>query len=371
MKNVTIIGAGNGGMTTAYHLSKNNFNVCIYDSENFSTQIKAINESGGIKALDEEHGCSMILGGYEKIALATTNVKQAVNFSDVLIMVCPSFAQEIFFNDMLPYLKTGQTIVLMPGNYGGLALNKIKNNSIYKELDINFVDAISIPWACRIVEPGVITIMGIKEFLPVSIHCENKDANKEEIKNIIKDVMPIRLEFLQNPIIAGLENINFGGHPLLTVLNMGLLENFNGNFNYYRDCCSTATANVAKKMDIERLSVGKAYGFSLRTELDAMNSLYNSNYETVYDFNRDSVTHIKINSAPSSSQDRYISEDVPYLLVPCYWLAKKANINVPIIESCIHIACAYNDEDYFTTGRTLEKMGIGNLSMEEIIAKFS
>ncbi|WP_034602597.1 NAD/NADP-dependent octopine/nopaline dehydrogenase family protein [Clostridiisalibacter paucivorans] len=368
MKKVSIIGAGNGGVTAAYHLSKIGNSVCIYDLPEFDTQIKAINENGGIKALAELHDCEMLFSGFENITKATTDIKEAVEFSDVIIMICPSFAQETLFRNMLPHLKDGQTIVLMPGNYGGLVLNKIKNDSSRADLDITFVDAISIPWACRAVEPGEITIMGIKEFLPMSVFPYSK---LEDVKTKLDNLLPLKLEFLQNPIIAGLENINFGGHPLLTTLNMGILENFNGEFNYYRDCCSTATANAAAKMDKERLSVGHAFGFKLRTELEAMNALYNSDCKTVYEFNRASTTHAKINSAPASSKSRYITEDVAYLLVPCYEFAKLARLEVPIVESCIHIASAYNDENYFETGRTLEKMGLKDMSIKEIVEYIS
>lgn len=368
MKKVSIIGAGNGGLTAAYHLAKIGNSVCIYDSPMFDTQIKAINEKGGIEALEELHECKMLFPGFEKITKATTDIKEAVDFSDVLIMICPSFAQEILFKEMLPYLKDDQIIVLMPGNYGGLVLNKVKNNSSRSDLKITFVDAISIPWACRATEPGKIAIMGLKEFLPMSVF---PYSNLEYTKSKIDNVLPLRIEFLDNPMVAGLENINFGGHPLLTTLNMGILENFNGEFNYYRDCCSTATANAAAKMDKERLSVGDAFGFKLKTELEAMNALYNSNYETVYEFNRASTTHAKINSAPASSNNRYITEDVAYLLVPCYEFAKIAGFKVPIVESCIHIASAYNDENYFEKGRTLEKMGLNDMSVEEIVKYLS
>ncbi|EDT23018.1 NAD/NADP octopine/nopaline dehydrogenase family protein [Clostridium perfringens] len=70
---------------------------------------------------------------------------------------------------------------------------------------------------------------------------------------------------------------------------------------------------------------------------------------------------------PSSSKHRYIIEDVPYLLVPCYELAKKAGLNLPIVTSYINIANAYNNEDYFKIGRTLEKMGLSNKNLKEII----
>lgn len=363
MHRITVIGAGNGGMTAAYHFAKLGHDVTIYDSPDFPAQIEAIRELGGIRALDEAHDCPMILGGFEESIHPTCDPEEAASFSEIMVMVCPSFAQEILFRQLVGHMHDGQTLLLMPGNYGGLVLDRVRQE-VRPELDLTFADAISIPWACRIHEPATITIMGIKEFLPLSVYPKAKltDARKA----LIKDTLPIPVEFLDNPVQAGLENINFGGHPLLTTLNMGLLENFDGNFCYYRDCCSTATANACAHMDKERLSVGSAYGFRLRTELEAMNALYAMDCETVYELNRGSVTHSKIDKAPDSSHSRYITEDVPYLMVPCYELATLAGIKVPIVESCIHIASAYNDEDYFETGRTLEKMGLGGLSVEQI-----
>lgn len=80
----------------------------------------------------------------------------------------------------------------------------------------------------------------------------------------------------------------------MTICNIVLLENFKGNFNYYKDCCSTATANACAIMDKERLSVGNKFGWKLETELDAMNGLYASKEKNVYDFNRNSTTHSKL-----------------------------------------------------------------------------
>ncbi len=365
MQKITVIGAGNGGMTAAYHLAKNGHEVCIYDSPNFPKQIEAIKAKGGIEAVATLYDCEMILPGFSNIALATTDIKEAMEFSNIYVMICPSFAQEILFSQMLPHIKDGAKVILMPGNYGGLVLNKMIKESDKKDIDITFVDAISIPWACRIVDEARISIMGLKEFIPVSIF--PKKNRTAELEHIISEILPIKIEILENPIVAGLENINFGGHPLLTTLNIGILENFDGKFNYYKDCCSKATANAAAKMDIERLSVGKALGLNLRTELEAMNALYACDETSVYDFNRKSTTHEKINSAPNSSKARYITEDVPYLLVPCFELAKACGIEVPIVRSCITIASAYNDDDYFTSGRTLKKMGFDKCTKEEIL----
>lgn len=361
---VSIIGSGNAGLTAAYHFSLHGAKVCLYGAQGFDQPLTDIEQRGGIEALAEFNAVPLDFSGFQAIDQITRELKDAIDYSDLLILPVPSFAQEPLFIAMLPHLRDGQTIMLMPGNYGSLVLNQIKESHGYKDLDITFVDAISIPWATRIVGPAQLAILGIKEFLPVAAFPANKT---EAAIERMQKVMPLPLTPLSNVISAGLENINFGGHPLLTTLNMGLLENFDGQFNYYKDCCSVSTAKAAAVMEKERQAVGKALNLNLKPELDAMNELYAMQCETVYEINRTSETHGKLNSAPNSASNRYITEDAAYLLVPCFELGKLTGIPTPLVNACLHIDNAYNDTNYFQDGRTLEKMGLAGMSVTEIM----
>ena len=367
MKNrITIIGAGNGGVTAAYHLSALGREVCLYDAPEFDTQIRAIGAAGGVTALEELHGRPLLFPGFQPVARVTTSMEEAAAFSDTLVMICPSFAQEFMFSALLPYLREGHIVMAVPGNFASLVFKKMLDASPKKGLNITFADCISLPWATRLGGPAKVCIMGLKEFLPLSIF--PKTNATPEVREKLQAALPIPAEFLDSPIQAGLENINFGGHPLLTTVNIGLLENFDGNFTYYRDCCSPSTARASAKMDLERLAVGQALGLPLRTELEAMNALYAADCKTVYDFNRGSPVHEKLKDAPNTAKARYITEDVPYLLVPIYLLARKLGVRADLMRSVICLASAYNDEDYLTTGRTLEKMGLDSLTPEELCA---
>lgn len=365
MMRVTVIGAGNGGLTAAYVLASSGNEVCIYDSPQFPAQVNAIKEKGGITALSEDNGAKMLFPGFEEISLATTDIEKAMEFSDTFMMVCPSFAQEIMFSTMLPYIKDGMKIFIVPGNYGGLVLNKMVQNSDKRGTDITFIDTISLPWATRAVDAGVISIMGAKEFMPLSIFPKVKQT--EDMIKFVKEIFPIPVEILDNPVVAALENINFGAHPLFTILNMGLLENFEGGYNFYRDCCSPSIAKVEDILDRERLTVGESLHLHLRTELQAMNALYASDCSSIYEFNRGSSAHGKIKNAPANAKTRYITEDIPYLFVPFCELAKICGVEVPAAEALITLANIYNDEDYRKTGRTLDKMGFNHWTKNEIL----
>lgn len=362
--NITIVGAGNGGLTAAYMIAQNKHNVLLVDDPKYSTQINAINQNKKIKALQSFNDVSFKHWGEVNNVKTTFDFQKAAEFSKIIIMVCPSFAQEILFEKLLPHLNDEHIIVSLPGNYATLALTEFKNSKGFKNLNPTFVDGISIPYACRIVNPGEIAILGVKEYLSISVF--PKKGLDKKIANTLSSIFNLKFNLLANPIVAGLENFNYGGHPLMTVCNIGLLENFDGKFNYYKDCCSTATAAACHIMDKERLSVGEAYGWKLLSELEAVNSLYGTKEKTVYDFNRNSVTHGKLHNAPSSSQHRYITEDVPYLLVPCYELGKKAGLELAVVKSIITLAGAYNNANYFQTGRNLKKMGLDSMSIQQI-----
>lgn len=361
---VSVIGSGNAGLTAAYHFTLQGADVCLYGAEGFDQPLADIEQRGGIEALASFNDVPLAYAGFQAIDKVSRDLEETLAYSDLLVLPVPSFAQEPLFNQMLPYLRDGQIIMLMPGNYGSLVLNKIKEEQGYGDLDLTFVDAISIPWATRIVGPAELAILGMKEFLPVAAFPANRTRQAIEA---LQPVMPLPLTPLGNVIEAGLENINFGGHPLLTTLNMGLLENYDGQFNYYKDCCSVSTAKAAAVMENERQAIGKALGLALLPELDAMNALYDMDCQSVYEVNRTSETHGKLNSAPNSASNRYITEDAAYLLVPCYELGQLAGVETPLITSCLHIDNAYNETNYFTTGRTLQKMGLANLSVDEIM----
>jgi len=77
----------------------------------------------------------------------------------------------------------------------------------------------------------------------------------------------------------------------------------------------------------------------------------------------DTVANIR---GPSSMKSRYITEDIPYGLVPVAGLAYSYGIDIPIIDATICLALAINGADYYGEGRSLGELGIADLSRDEL-----
>ena len=71
---------------------------------------------------------------------------------------------------------------------------------------------------------------------------------------------------------------------------------------------------------------------------------------------------------PTSLKNRYFTEDIPYGLVAWSELGKMLNISTPLIDSFIEIGSIIINQKPRETGRTLKKLGIDNMSTEELKA---
>ncbi len=72
------------------------------------------------------------------------------------------------------------------------------------------------------------------------------------------------------------------------------------------------------------------------------------------------------NQAPPTLNHRYIFEDVPMSLVPIASLGQRYGVSVAGMDAIIRIACIIHRTDYWRRGRTIDKLGIGNLSVTEL-----
>jgi len=70
--------------------------------------------------------------------------------------------------------------------------------------------------------------------------------------------------------------------------------------------------------------------------------------------------------APTSLRGRYLSEDVPCSLVPIASIGEKLKVPTPTIRSMIHLASTVNQCDYWQEGRTVERLGIANMTLKEL-----
>ena len=357
MKKITILGAGNGGQTMAGYLAAKGNQVTLFEHPDFEEKLLKIKEKGEIIL----QGTLNYSG---KLDLVTSDPEYAVKNADIIYLVAPTFAQKPMFELVAPFLKDGQIIVLLPGNFGSLSLKKLlKEKGIH--INIGIAEADTIPFACRQMEPGNIDVWGMKKTMSLA-SLPGNDIGR--IISEIQDYFPLPLEPAPNVIAIGLYNTNMILHCPTMIMNTGWIEKEPQGFSFYKDGMSDSVCKVMEAMDKERINVGKALDIELLSNMDDMKKIYqlegNTLRETILN-NSTYCGHGK--DSPASMAHRYLNEDVPYLLVPVSCFGKLLDIPTPVIDSIILLAGLVNGKDYFSSGVNLEKLGLEDMSGEKML----
>jgi opine dehydrogenase len=160
------------------------------------------------------------------------------------------------------------------------------------------------------------------------------------------------------------DNIGSVFHPALCILNSGWIEDAS-DFQFYHEGATQSVAKVLESVDTERIAVAGALGIRALSAREWFYMAYSTAGSSLFEAMRKNPGYRGI-MAPHTLKMRYIEEDVPFSLVPISSVGKKFGIPTPTIDSLIHLASILNDKDYWLDGRTLERLGIADVSLRDL-----
>jgi len=103
---------------------------------------------------------------------------------------------------------------------------------------------------------------------------------------------------------------------------------------------------------------------SIKTQIEAFYGAKGSNlYETLLN-----CYAYEVQGAPTTIEDRYVTEDVPYGLVSYALLGEQIGVPVDNLKAMAYIGCAVTGKDFWNEGMNMEKAGLAGMSIEQIKA---
>jgi opine dehydrogenase len=353
----TVIGAGNGGRAMAAHLSLMGFPVTLYNRT--PEHVAAIRTRGGIE-LESPVGDPQ---GFAPLGLVTSDIAEAMAEAQIIMIVVPAAAHSSLAQAVAPYLRDGQIVILNPGRTGGaLEFNHMLETSGCKA-QILLAEAETLIYASRAEGPARVRIFAIKETVPLAA------LPARLTPAVLEALAPAYPQFINGDSVLHTSLNNMGAifHPALTLLNAGRIESTRGQFQFYIDGATPTVARVLETLDRERVTVAAALGIRARTAMEWLTMAYDATGADLYEAIQNQTGYYGI-TAPTTLNHRYITEDVPMSLVPIAALGDRYGVSVRGMQSVIRLACVAHHTDYWRRGRTLDKLGIEGLSVDEVIA---
>ncbi len=351
----TVIGAGNGGKAMAAHLAVMGFPVTLYNRT--AANIAAIEARGGIDLESYEGGPH----GFGKLELATSDMGQALAQAEVIMVVVPATGHADIARFAAPHLRDGQIVVLNPGRTGGAMEFARVLRDCGCEADVTLAEAETLIYASRSEGPASARIFRIKEAVPVAAL---PAARTQPVIDFLEPAYP---QFIDGVSVlhTSLDNMGAIFHPALTLLNAARIEDTSGDFQFYIDGVTPSVAHVLEALDRERVTVAASVGIRAQTAMEWLRRAYGATGRNLHEAIHNQRGYYGI-TAPRTLNHRYITEDVPMSLVPIAALGQRHGVRVRGMESLIRLACIIHRTDYWQRGRTLSRLSIERLSVEEL-----
>jgi opine dehydrogenase len=353
----TVIGAGNGGKAMAAHLAIMGYEVTLYNRT--PENIAAIRARGGITLESQDPGGP---SGFGRLACVTSDMKVAIENCDVVMVVTPAYAHYDIACKAVPYLQTGQIVVLNPGRtLGAIEFKRVLDKKGCTN-EIMIAEAQTFIYASRSDGPAQARIFRIKDAVPLAA------LPSSDTSEVLKSINPAYPQFIDggNVLHTSLNNIGAVFHPAITLLNAGWIEARGGEFQFYLDGVTPTVARIIEAIDRERVRVASLLGIQAITAREWLRMAYNTSGKNLYEAIHNQPGYRGI-GAPPTLAHRYIKEDIPMSLIPLAALGQRHSVSVHGMESIIRLACIAHQVDYWQYGRTLEKLGIGHLSTIELL----
>lgn len=350
--NWTIIGGGNGGQSIAGHLSLMGYNVRLFDI--FPETVDAINAQGGIHV-------SGAVEGFGKLAFATTDMAEALNGADAVMVVAPATAHRSIAESCAPHLAPGQVIIIHPGaTCGSLEFKHVLTQAGCTH-EIPIAETNSLIYACRSPKPGHAKIIGIKQHLALATL---PNSENPKVLAMMQAAFP-QIVGGKNILETSLGNANAIVHPAPSLLNTSMIESAH-EWLYYGEGITPSIGAFVEDLDLERVRLAASFGIEMPTIREWYRIAYGVEADTLTEAVRKNPAYDGI-KGQKDLRTRYLLEDIPTGLVPMIALGKLQGIDMPRMDAVARLGSFLLKEDFFSTGRTLENMGLAYMTPETFV----
>ena len=361
---VAVLGGGNGAFAAAADLALRGARVRLLEVPELHDNVTRIQEKGGIELVAAN--VPGIAPGLARLDLITDNPEQALDGAELVLYVVPAFAEARFTELCALHFQAEQLVVMFCGGLGaGLQLTRqLRSRGLTAVPTIAETEGLIYGSAKQ--DSTTVRVVAMKKGLRCSaLPSEKTPQAIATLRRYYPDFMAAG-----NVIETGLRNLNPVVHGPVSILNAGRTAKGKPKWRYYWEGVTEPIGRVLTEVDRERLAIGAALGMQLPSATQVLLDWYGHQGARGSDLGQILSTNPPYEAvwAPESLEHRFITEDVPYGLVPLEAFGTALGVQTPAIRSLITLACMLLNTDFRATGRNLDALGLAGMGTIELNA---
>ena len=219
-------------------------------------------------------------------------------------------------------------------------------------------------YACRKSSSSSVWVRGYKHNLGVAFF-PNKGS--EPAFERLHNLYPYIIRY-NNVIETGLSNPNSTMHTSLMLFNAASVDNKEDRL-FYRECVTPSLNNIIAGLDKERCSLNSIKGMHIRTIPQILTEWYGhqgAQGETMCEILH-SLKHFAYSKLPTEMTHRYVTEDVPYGLIPSAEFFEQLGLEHPLHTALANVLSAVSARDFKKEARTLKDIGIDGMNADQLM----
>lgn len=355
---IVVLGGGHGAHAMAADLTLAGYEVRLCEHPNFrdSEHFRPTLESGEI----ELRGIGRT--GPARPALITTDFAAALDGARLVNISIPAFGHDLFFEAMMPHLTEEHAVVVWAGDFGSLRLAHMISETPDAQRPV-ILEGSTLPYGTRLAGPATVSMLLFANPILVAAlpACQTKDW-PEALRTLWPRVKPA-----DHVLQAAFTNPNPLVHPPGALLSVGRIEHSHGEFYMYGEGMGPATRRVIHQSFREANAVAEELGFTITGYPDEYFDKPASIMGEVFECPGDRYAVLAGVKGPTSLQDRYLTEDLPYGLLPITQLGDRLNVDTPTIDAIIQFGTLVCERDFWHEGRSLASLGLADMKAGEIM----
>ena len=350
--NVTIIGAGGIGLSMAAVLLERGHAVKMWTPSGEGT---APFRAGKPLVIDG------ILKG-EFHPTATTSAQEAIAGAAVVLIAVPGNGHRTVIDAIAPHLVAGQIVIIS---------SHCSLSALYlsQRLAARGVACPIAAWATTVVTgrrkaPGAVNMTTLRKEIDVATVPAGASTQALEA---CRALFGERFKQSADLLAVSLSNLNPPVHMANSLCNLTRMERGEAWANY--GCMTDAVGRLIEALDRERLALAASFGLTVRSIQDHMHLSFDLPRGTVGEMAREQDKRRGgMPPGPTTLDHRYVTEDVPFGLVPLIAIARAARVAVPLHESGVALLDAIYGRDFAAENDLLPALGLERLSAAQLHA---
>src|SRR4051812_1840390 len=102
---VAVLGAGNGGVASAFDFAQHGHEVALYATKEFASNVVAVAREGGITARGD-------LMGFTAVRYSGHDAAEALSGAELVLVVGPAYSTEALAAIAAPHLEDGAAVLV-------------------------------------------------------------------------------------------------------------------------------------------------------------------------------------------------------------------------------------------------------------------